>query len=225
MLSNIDSSNSAGQALAAANGGNAAGGLMADTQDRFLKLLVTQLQNQDPLNPMDNAEVTSQIAQLSTVNGISQLNETLLALSGQMDMTQAMQASALIGRDVLVPGDKIALGNGVATPVGIDLVSPATQVTADIVDRSGKVLRSYDLGAQPSGIVSVGWDGLDEAGAAAPDGAYSLRVTAVNGEGKAVPAGTLTYANVTAVDYGSSGVKLDLGIAGKAELNDIRKVL
>ena len=199
--------------------------LMADTQDRFLELLVTQLRNQDPLNPMDNAELTSQIAQLSTVNGITQLNQTLLALSGQIDMSTAMQASALFGRDVLVPGDKIAVGSGVTTPVGIDLVSPAAKVSADIVDRSGKVLRSYDLGAQPAGILNVWWDGLDEAGAAVPDGAYYLRVTATDAKGAAVAASTLTYARVAAVDYGNGGVKLDLGIFGKADLGDVRQVL
>ncbi|MGE4335716.1 MAG: flagellar hook capping FlgD N-terminal domain-containing protein [Pigmentiphaga sp.] len=199
--------------------------LMADTQDRFLELLVTQLRNQDPLNPMDNAELTSQIAQLSTVNGITQLNQTLLALSGQIDMSTAMQASALIDRDVLVPGDKISVGSGVTTPGGIDLVSPAAKVTAEIVDRSGKVLRSYDLGAQPAGILNVWWDGLDEAGAAAPDGAYYLRVAATDATGAAVAASTLTYARVAAVDYGNGGVKLDLGIFGKADLGDVRQVL
>src|SRR3546814_2899717 len=85
--------------------------MMSDTQNQFLSLLVTQLQNQDPLNPMDNAEVTSQIAQLSTVNGITQLNNTLLALTGQMDVSQSMQAANLIGKGVLVPGTKVALGS------------------------------------------------------------------------------------------------------------------
>ncbi len=100
--------------------------LMADTQDRFLTLLVTQLRNQDPLNPMDNAQVTSQIAQMSTVNGITQLNNTLMAVAGQMDVTQSMQAAGLIGKEVLVPGSKVLLGSDaegqkVATPFGIDL--------------------------------------------------------------------------------------------------------
>src|SRR5690625_3713520 len=109
--------------------------LMGDTQDRFLTLLVTQLRNQDPLNPMDNAEVTSQIAQLSTVNGINQLDETLLALSGQMDVSQSMQAANLIGKGVLVPGGKVALGSHpeddslkVATPFGVDVIAPAENV-------------------------------------------------------------------------------------------------
>lgn len=222
MIPSLTGSNATTQAL---GGLSATSNLMSDTQDRFLTLLVTQLKNQDPLNPMENAELTSQIAQLSTVNGITQLNQTLLALSGQIDVSTAMQASALIGRDVLVPGDKIALGSGVTTPAGIELDAPATQVTVEVVDRGGKVMRSYDLGPQGVGIVGLQWDGLDAAGAAAPDGAYFLRVTAIDGTGRQVPAGTLSYAQVTAVDYGKNGVKLDLGILGKADLADVRKVL
>src|SRR5690625_751430 len=81
-----------------------------ETQDRFLTLLITQLRNQDPLDPMDNSEITSQLAQLSTVQGINQLNETLLTVSGQMDVSQSMQSSMLLVRDVLVHGDLVLLG-------------------------------------------------------------------------------------------------------------------
>src|SRR3990167_8083696 len=77
----------------------------ADTQDRFLKLLVTQMKNQDPLNPMDNAQVTSQMAQLSTVTGIDKLNVTLQALSDSMASSQSLQAASMIGYGVLVPGN------------------------------------------------------------------------------------------------------------------------
>src|SRR3546814_6866578 len=98
---------------------------------------------------MDNAQVTSQIAQLSTVNGINQLNNPLLALSGQMDVSQSMQAAALIGKDVLVPGTKISLGGEpgakVATPFGVDLISPATKVTVSLLDGWGKEVRQIEL--------------------------------------------------------------------------------
>lgn len=83
---------------------------MAETEDRFLTMLITQLRNQDPLNPMDNAQVTTQMAQMSTVAGIQQLNNTLLAVAGQMDVSQSMQAANLIGKQVLVPGSKVSLG-------------------------------------------------------------------------------------------------------------------
>src|SRR5690625_188872 len=82
-----------------------------ETQDRFLTLLITQLRNQDPLDPMDNSQITTQLAQLSTVQGINQLNETLLEISGQMDVSQSMQAAMLVGKEVLVPGDKVLLGS------------------------------------------------------------------------------------------------------------------
>lgn len=204
--------------------------LMGDTQDRFLTLLVTQLQNQDPLNPMDNAQVTSQIAQLSTVNGINQLNNTLLALSGQMDVSQSMQAANLIGKDVLVPGGKISLGGGeggakVATPFGVDLISPAAKVTVSVLDGSGKAIKQIELGSQPAGVLSVGWDGKADGGAEMPDGAYTVQVAASDADGNPVSAGPLTYGRVASVAYSSNGLQLDLGLAGKHSLLDIRKIM
>src|SRR5690606_24999100 len=135
-MSNVNSLAGAGNANASLLGQSGASDLTSATQSQFLTLLVTQLQNQDPLNPMDNAQVTSQIAQLSTVSGINQLNNTLLGLSGQMDMSQSMQAANLIGKEVLVPGEKISVGSSVVdgvatqvtTPFGVDLISDASRM-------------------------------------------------------------------------------------------------
>jgi len=206
--------------------------LMGDTQDRFLTLLVTQLRNQDPLNPMDNAEVTSQIAQLSTVNGINQLNNTLLALSGQMDVSQSMQAAGLIGRSVLVPGTKVSLGSHPddpsqkeSTPFGVDLISPASNVTVTVLDASGKAVRQIKLGPQPAGVISVGWDGKGDGGSPLNDGAYNIQVAATDADGKPVPAEPLTYGRVSSVDYSSSGLRINLGLAGDFSLLDVRKIM
>ncbi|MEI2417598.1 flagellar hook capping FlgD N-terminal domain-containing protein [Orrella sp. JC864] len=205
--------------------------LINDTQDRFLTLLVAQMQNQDPLNPMDNAQVTSQIAQLSTVNGITQLNNTLLALSGQIDVSQSMQAAALIGKGVLVPGDKVALGTAPdgetreATPFGVDIVAPTTSTTVSILDASGKAVRKIDLGPQPVGIVSVDWDGKDDTGLALPDGKYSIQVAAADGEGEPVTVEALTYGKVGSVAYTAEGLRLDMGLAGRYSLMDVRKIM
>src|SRR5690625_5273333 len=119
-------------ALSAATRANQA--TAKETEDRFLTLLVTQLQNQDPLNPMDNAQITSQMSQMATVNGINALNATLDSITGQMDLSQAMQASNLIGKGVLIPGSKISLGTSsdgqkVATTFGVDLMRNADSVT------------------------------------------------------------------------------------------------
>lgn len=217
-------------ALAAANANSQS--LASDTQDRFLSLLVTQLQNQDPMNPMDNAQVTSQIAQLSTVNGINQLNNTLLALTGQMDVSQSMQAAGLIGKSVLVPGSKIALGSSPAdptvkqaTPFGIDIISPATHVVATILDGGGKAVRQIDLGAQPAGVLSLQWDGKADGGALAPDGAYTVQVSATDASANPVSVTALTSGTVGSVSYSSGGSRLDLGLTGSFALSDIRKIM
>lgn len=205
---------------------------MGDTQDRFLTLLVTQLRNQDPLNPMDNAQVTSQIAQLSTVNGINQLNTTLLALSGQMDVSQSMQAANLIGKGVLVPGSKVSLGSNPddptlkeTTPFGIDLVTPAAKVVVTILDAGGTAVRQIELGPQQSGVLTLEWDGKGDGGSPVSDGAYKVQVAAMDADGKSVPAEALTYGEVSSVAYSSSGLRIDLGLAGDHSLLDIRKIM
>jgi flagellar basal-body rod modification protein FlgD len=203
--------------------------LMGDTQDRFLTLLVTQLKNQDPLNPLDNNEVTSQIAQLSTVNGINQLNNTLLALAGQMDVSQSMQAASLIGKQVLVPGAKVLLGgedgNKVATPFGIDLISSAAKITVNILDAGGMAVRKLELGPQPEGVASVGWDGKGEGGVELAAGAYTVQVTAVGGDGAPVGVNPLMAGKVASVVNTGQGPKLDLGLAGTFSLLDIKKIM
>ncbi len=215
--------------LQASSGAESAAGssraLIDDIQNRFLTLLITQLKNQDPLNPLDNAQVTSQLAQISTVNGITQLNQTLLALSGQIDMSQAMQAASLIGKNVLIPGDKIAVGNGVATPFGVDVIAPAAKVEVVIVDAAGVPVRTLDLGPQQVGVVSLEWDATDDGGRPLPDGAYYVRVSAVDQGEVEVPVGALSYAHVHGVAYAADGLQLDLGLAGNVGLFDIRKIL
>lgn len=215
-------------------GGAGASDLTSATQSQFLTLLVTQLQNQDPLNPMDNAEVTSQIAQLSTVNGINQLNNTLLALSGQMDMSQSMQAANLIGKEVLVPGEKISLGSTtvdgvttpVATPFGVDLISDAAKMVVTILDASGKAVRQIEVeGPHKAGVFSMQWDGMDDSGLAVGDGRYTVQVAAMDAEGELVASEALTSGRVSSVAYASTGLQLELGLAGTYSLYDIRKIM
>ena len=206
--------------------------LMGDTQDRFLTMLITQLRNQDPLNPMDNEQITSQLAQLSTVQGIQQLNDTMLALAGQMDVSQSMQAANLIGKAVLVPGSKIALGSDpsnpeikTATPFGIDLMTAADKVTVTILDNSGKAVREMEVDAKQVGVYSFEWDGRDNSGNVLPDGAYKVEVKATIGEGSPVAVEALRYGRVDSVAYTTQGLRLDLGLAGNYSLLDIRKIM
>lgn len=202
---------------------------MKETENRFLTLLVTQMRNQDPLNPMDNAQVTSQMAQLSTVTGINQLNQTLLALSGQMDVSQSIQAAGLIGKQVLVPGSKVSLGGEgdarEATPFGVDLIAPADAVMVTVCDSAGTPVRKLEMGAQPAGVHSLEWDGLDDSGVPLAGGAYYIEVTAINENGGGVPAEALTSGTVSSVAYSSAGLQMELGLAGTYSLLDIRKII
>jgi flagellar basal-body rod modification protein FlgD len=195
----------------------------ANAQDRFLVLLTTQLRNQDPLNPLDNAQVTSQIAQISTVDGIERLNETLKALMTNSNEAQSLQAAALVGHGVLVPGAGMLLDEGVALG-GVELDAPADAVAVTIKDANGLVVRTLQLGSLEAGSHALRWDGLTDAGAQAKDGSYSVSVAASRGT-DAVSAATLQLGVVGSVVRGSDGVTLSLGSLGDVKLADVRQIL
>lgn len=223
-MTTVSSTNSA--AAAAGMASSLGTKSIVETQEQFLTLLVTQLRNQDPMNPMDNAGITSQLAQLSTVSGIEKLNQTVLALTGQLDVSQSMQASNLIGRHVLVPGESIKLGEtGVATPFGIDLMSNAASVKVEILDAAGNPVRTFEMGPQNVDVISMQWDGMTDAGSQAVAGKYALRVTALDSAGAGVAAEPLQYGQVQSVAYSAEGMKMDLGLSGRYALTDLRKVM
>lgn len=195
-----------------------------DSEQRFLKLLVTQLNNQDPLNPMQNAELTSQLAQMSTVSGIEKLNGAVQSLLAQSGSSQVLQSAALIGRTVLVPGKDVALKDGTPEKFGIDLAGATDSVTVSVKNAAGETVRTFDLGALPPGVKMVDWDGKTGTGAAAPDGAYTLSVTAKAGK-EDVQSLALTYAKVASVAQVYGGASLDLGAGRKAGLDEVRQVL
>lgn len=196
-----------------------------DLRSNFMTLLVTQLQNQDPLKPMENAEMTSQLAQVNTLSGIEELNQTLQGITGQIDAGQALQATALIGRGVLVPGDRVLVGSGETTPFGIELAAPADEVQVTIMDGSGQAVRQFNLGALAAGVESFVWDGTLNDGSTAPDGAYRVAIEA-SADGQSQQVDVLTYAQVGGVSSGSSGPLLDLGATlGRVGLQDVRQIL
>ncbi|HYP85643.1 flagellar hook assembly protein FlgD [Variovorax sp.] len=202
----------------------------SDNEQRFLTLLVTQLNNQDPLNPMENAELTSQLAQMSTVSGIEKLNSTLSGLVNQTGSNQVLQAASLIGYNVLSPGNTIttqtpADGEDPAVQAfAVQLPGTASDVQVKIVDASGKTVRTIDAGTLGEGINAVTWDGKDELGQAVPAGAYSFTVAATNGSAP-VQATSLTFAQVAAVKQGDSGVTLELVSGQSISLSDVRMYL
>lgn len=200
-----------------------AGADKTDPQDRFLTLLVTQLKNQDPLNPLDNAQVTSQLAQISTVDGIERLNATLQALMTSSSDGQALQAAALVGHGVLVPGSGLALREGMAIG-GVELAEAADRVTVTIKDANGIAVKTLDLGPRPAGSVAFSWDGTSNSGAAAADGSYTAAVAATRGDTK-VGATALELGIVSSVARSSTGVRLNVGALGIFGLDDIKQIL
>lgn len=228
-MSSIPATNSATDPYAAINAAaNAAGASTStsateDTQNRFLKLLVTQLKNQDPLNPMDNAQMTSQLAQMSTVSGIETLNTTLNSLVDSIGTSQSMQAASMIGKSVLVSGVQLSLANGAAYG-GVNLSSAADQVTLNILDSSGAVLQTTKLGAHDAGVFNIAWDGTTDAGTTAPDGIYKFSVDAVQG-GSKVSADTLQIGTVSALVRSGSGFMLDLGALGRVDFKNVQQIL
>jgi len=135
---------------------------------------VAQLKNQDPLNPMDNAQITSQMAQISTVSGIDKLNSTLQSMAASFNVGQSLQATAMIGHGVFVPGNTLQLENG-AAPFGVDLAQAADKVVLSVRDGSGLVVHKVDLGPQPAGVIGFEWDGVTDSGAIAAPAATVLR--------------------------------------------------
>lgn len=192
-------------------------------QDRFMTLLVTQLKNQDPLNPMDNAQMTSQMAQISTVSGLDKLNATLQALSASMTPNQALQATGMIGRGVLVPGSGLQLANGAALG-GFELPQQADVAQVAIHDQAGALVRNLDLGAQQAGIVKWQWDGTDNTGTALPPGNYTFTVNAALA-GNSVATTGLQFGVVNSVTQGASGVTLHAGAAGNFALSQVKQIL
>src|SRR3569623_292070 len=167
---------------------------VADTQNRFLSLLVAQMKNQDPLNPLDSAQVTNQMP----------------------------QAASRIGRTVLVPGDTISPAQ-LENVVGFELQRPADKVTASIYDASGSLVRKLTLGSRDAGVNVVAWDGLTATGTAAPAGKYSCKIDAVQG-GQAIDSSALNLGTVNSVSQNSQGVQLNLAGNTNVGYADIRQI-
>ena len=225
MASVSSTATSAAQQLLASLGGTAtkSSSKTEDAQNRFLTLLTTQLKNQDPLSPMDNAQMTSQLAQISTVDGIERLNAALANLMAGQQSAEALQATELVGHGVLVPGSALTLSSSGALG-GYNLAAAADQVVLSIADANGLEVATVDLGAQDAGSHSFTWDGSTASGEKAANGIYKISVKATAGEDK-VTASTLQLGVVSSVMRGASGVDLEVGALGVFQMNDIMQIL
>ena len=188
----------------------------AGSEDRFLKLLVAQMQNQDPLNPLDNAQVTSQMAQINTVNGVEKLNRTVQGLNTQFIQMQSLQGASLVGRDVVVPGDRLSVANDMGQG-GFELAGDAQAVNVEVLNAGGGLVDTLKLGPQAAGRHNFDWP----AKGANPQAGLHFRVVATNAAA-AVPATALMHDKVAAVNTGGDTLTLELQHAGSVPYASIK---
>lgn len=189
-----------------------------EASDRFLKLLVTQMQSQDPLNPMDNAQVTSQMAQINTVSSLGTVNDSLQAMSAQLVQMQAMQSASLVGRSVVVPGNRLEVGADGAVGY-FDMAGAADSVKVEVLSSAGRVVDTIDMGAETSGRHAFTWtpgEGVSDAGG------FRFRVVATAGAAS-VSTTALMRDQVSAVSSsGGTGLSLQLKGGTTIAYSDVR---
>lgn len=220
MVTNVSSTSSVSAATGLSTATSGAGQISAQEQsDRFMKLLVAQLKNQDPMNPMDNAEMTSQMAQINTVSGIQQLNETVQSLSSQFSAMQALQGTSLIGHDVLTTGNSMKLDAGVAK-AAFNLSGKADAVSVQVLSPGGQLLDTLSLGAMDEGQHEFQWDASKYTGSGSP----TFKVSATAGE-KNVAATALSRDTISSVGNTSTGMTAQLKGGASIAYNAIQSIL
>lgn len=195
-------------------------------QDEFFELMVTQLQNQDPFKPMESGDFLGQIAQFSTVNGITDLQSSFATLASSLQSNQALQASTMVGREVVVPRERVTLGAEGDVALHASLPSAAGGVKLTVTDPAGQVVRQVQFGPMSAGPLRYDWDGLDDDGHRVRAGEYGVKLEAsVGGQVEAVA--TAVRARVDSVTLSRTGLPPTLNVAGlgTVEMSDVLEIL
>jgi len=192
--------------------------------DTFLKLMVTQMNNQDPFKPMENGEFLGQIAQFGSVSGLEKLNNSFSDLSASLTSGQALQAGSLVGREVLAPIDVGRLQAGSSIRGQVDLENSSPEVTVRITDQVGQLVREMPLGSADGGPLNFTWDGMDDSGHFAQPGLYNIQVSAMQGD-QNVDLHTQLFSQVESVSLGGSGgLTLNLQGLGPIAFSNVKQI-
>ena len=182
-------------------------------QEDFLSLLTKQLSQQDPFKPVGNDQMIAQMASFATVDGIGKMNSQFESLNSSMTSNQALQASSLVGRDVLVPGAAGVKQDNATMAAMVKLGQPLDNLFVRVENEAGQLVRTFEVGAKPAGDTRVLWDGNDENGNPMPAGKYNVKASGlVDGESQEFPVST--YANVNSVLLGKGDGNVLLNLAG-----------
>jgi flagellar basal-body rod modification protein FlgD len=220
--------NSLQTSSSAATSGSSASGMSAlANANSFYNLLVTQLTNQDPLNPMSNSDLSAQMAQFSTASGVQSIQQSMAALTAQLAQSQGLQAANLVGHTVVFDSNSMSLGTSGGSAGGFTLSGAASDVQVQVLDSAGQTVDTVDLGALPAGVQSFSWDGKNTNGQQAAAGNYTFNVQAVDASGKAVGATPFGTGTVQAVLLGgSNGASLQIqGQNSSVPLSNIQGVV
>lgn len=192
-------------------------------KEEFLKLLSIQLQHQDPLNPVENSEFIAQLAQFSSLEGITNMSTSMDSMSENITRMNNLNAASLIGKGVKIPGNALELGASGTAPIEYELTKDAARVTVSVFNESGVLMGNYDTGSVNAGKNTFTWNGKDSSGSAAPVGSYTFSVAAVDKDGSPVSAKTLMLSAVEGVVY--EGDKPYLMVAGKkVEISSLQEI-
>jgi len=196
-----------------------------DTLDQadFLRLMTEQLQHQDPLKPMDNTQMVAQMAQMSTVQGITDLNTTVQGFQSAMASDQVLRGAALVGHEVLVPSEKLVLGEDGSASGMVAAPGPGI-VTVDVTDANGTKVAQLSVEATAAGETGFEWDGKDAHGNRLPAGSYTLAASHTDTSGASTKLSTYVQAPVESVTVGSDGLYLNLKGLGTAPIDYVLRI-
>ncbi len=193
-------------------------------QEDFLKLMTTQLRMQSPLQPLENGQFLAQMAQFSSVKGIQELTASFAKLADALAAARALQAAAMVGREVTVPGSVLELESRGGARGAVDVPASSGQVVVRVLDASGQLIRRLELGSRPAGLTSFSWDGTDEAGEPVAPGTYRFEAQArIDGQMQALEGYRLARVRAVALG-GEEGVRLVLANGDQVSLAKVRQI-
>ncbi|MGH1538610.1 MAG: flagellar hook assembly protein FlgD [Gammaproteobacteria bacterium] len=194
-------------------------------QEDFLELMVTQLRNQDPFEPLQSGEFIGQLASFGTVTGIGELNNSVSGLVNSLTSSQSLGATNLIGKNALIPSENLTLNEGESVKGAIGATAPATNVNVNIFDSAGNLIHTLPLGVVNEDVQEFSWDGLDASGNQAPEGEYFFSAIGTQGE-DSVALDTYAYKQIHSISLGenSNSVRLNIENGGELNLSEILKI-
>lgn len=193
------------------------------SRDDFLKLMLAQLKNQDPLKPLENAEFVSQLAQINTLDSVNELNNSFSSLANSLSNNQTLQAATLVGKHVEVPSNKVFLDSSGEIRGNVQLPQAANNVKLSIANNKGEVVKEISLG-HGSGALNFTWDGVTKNGERAPSGEYNISATGqVSGDQTALS--TTALIKVESVSYSKESQQISLGLANQANKVPLNKIV